>query len=80
MNADLITNITQGIAFALALGAVAFWVYALGDVMQRDESEFPYPPRTSNDKLVWLVIVVFLNVVGATGYYTIVMRDRPRSR
>jgi len=44
-----------------ALGLVAFWIWAIIDVVKNEPSE-------GNDKIVWLLIVILLGWVGALIY------------
>ena len=51
------------LAFAVIIGATAFWLWMLIDLLQRKKFE---------DKLVWLVAIIFLNILGAILYYFLV--------
>lgn len=64
----------------LALPLAALWVFALADVVQRDETEFPPTQFGANTRLVWLFLVLVFNVAGALVYYASVMRVYPRRR
>ena len=48
----------------LAIGpiALAFWVWMVVDCATHE-------PSVGNDKLVWIIVIVFGNVVGALIYY-----------
>lgn len=50
------------IFFVLALG---FWIWMLVDCIQR---EFP----KQDDKILWLIIIIFGNWIGAIVYYAII--------
>lgn len=64
----------------LALPLAALWVFALADVVQRDETEFPPTQFGANTRLVWLFLVLVFNIAGALAYYVGVMRAYPRRR
>ncbi len=49
---------------------LAFWLWMLIDVMK----------RKSGDKLSWVLVIVFLNVLGAVLYYFMVYRAFRRKR
>jgi len=59
-----------GIGFALsilfiglvALLATAFWIWVLVDCATKE-------PSGSNDKIVWILIIVFVHFLGALIYY-----------
>ena len=54
-----------GIIFILGIAAFAFWVWAIVDVVKvADDSMF----RAGN-KLVWVLIIVFLNIIGPIVYF-----------
>ena len=53
----------------LTVAAFAFWIWMIVDCATNE-------PATGNDKLVWIVIVVFTHVIGALIYY--IVRRRPR--
>lgn len=55
-----------GLAFLvvfLAVFAFAFWLWMLIDCLSRKKFE---------DKLVWVIVLLFLNVIGAILYYILV--------
>ena len=51
------------IGFLIIIGAALFWLWMLVDLLQRKKFE---------DKLVWVVVVLFLNILGAILYYFLV--------
>lgn len=55
--------------FMLSLLAVIFWFWMLIDLLQRD----------TKDKLVWVIVILFLSVIGAILYYFMVY-SRPKKR
>jgi heme/copper-type cytochrome/quinol oxidase subunit 2 len=56
------------IALCLFLLGCAFWIWMIIDCATKEPSE-------GNDKLVWIVIIVFAHIVGALIYYFV---RRPR--
>lgn len=46
-----------------------FWLWMLIDCAKRD---FPKP----NDKVVWILVIIFIQIVGATIYYFMIKRKR----
>jgi hypothetical protein len=56
---------------ALLLAAVGgtFWIWMIIDCATHE-------PSNGNDKIVWIIIVVFAQIVGALIYYFV--RHRPR--
>jgi hypothetical protein len=54
----------------LLLASFAFWIWMIIDCATNE-------PPTGNDKLVWIVIIVFTQIVGALIYYFV--RRRPRA-
>ena len=52
----------------LALGCLAFWIWALIDILK---NEF-----TGMNKLIWLLLVIFLPLLGSICYYFIGMKQK----
>jgi len=50
------------IGLCLVVAAVAFWIWMIVDCATNEPSE-------GNDKLVWIVIIVFAQIIGALIYY-----------
>lgn len=64
----------------LAVGLIGlllplFWVWMLIDAVLRDDAE--YPARSSNEKLVWVLVMVFVQVA-AVLYFFMVYRVTKR--
>lgn len=58
------------VAFLLiALAGLAFWVWMIVDCVTNE-------PSTGNDKIVWIIIIVFAQIVGALIYYFVRHRRR----
>lgn len=41
----------------------AFWLWMLVDALLREEWEYPGGTTTTNNKLVWVLLIVFVNVL-----------------
>jgi prolipoprotein diacylglyceryltransferase len=50
------------IALCLILLGCAFWIWMIVDCATKE-------PNDGNDKLVWIVIIVFTQIIGALIYY-----------
>jgi drug/metabolite transporter (DMT)-like permease len=67
--------------WAIVIAALGvFWMIALNDVSQRPEREFPSLRPDFNDRMFWMFVVFFMNVIGALFYYFMVMKPYPRRR
>lgn len=51
----------------ICLSAFIFWVVMLIDIIQRDF-------KKHDDKIIWLLVVIFAGIIGAIIYYFIVKR------
>ncbi len=60
-----------GMLLAVALGIVTFvfWIMMIVDVVKR---EF----KKSEEKIVWLLIILFFHFIGALVYYFVVVRGK----
>lgn len=63
--------------FACLIGVIAlfgtiFWVWMIIDCAMNEPSE-------NNDKVMWLVLIVLLNLIGAAMYYFVRRPERMRS-
>ena len=56
----------------LVLGGFAVWLYALIDVIRTPDHQFQ-----TGTQLIWVLVVLFANIVGALIYLAI---GRPRQR
>lgn len=54
------------LALGLTIFIIVFWIWMLVDCLQREKF---------NDKLVWIIVLIFLNIVGAVLYYFIVKQS-----
>lgn len=53
--------------FVLILSLFIFWVWTIVDVAKRDF-------KNSNERLVWLLLIILLGFVPSLVYYIVVMR------
>ncbi len=68
----LIGCLCWGLFFLLWLAAIVFWVMMIVDVVKRPDDQFPNP--SDNTKIVWILIVILLNWIGALVYYFMVKK------
>ncbi|ABE52722.1 PLD nuclease N-terminal domain-containing protein [Methanococcoides burtonii] len=50
--------------------ATVFWIFMLCDCLQRNTEDFP--SKGDNEKLIWALVLIFLNFIGAVLYYYLV--------
>ncbi|NPE31674.1 hypothetical protein HNV12_27700 [Methanococcoides sp. SA1] len=50
--------------------ATVFWLFMLYDCLQRNADDFP--SKGDNEKLIWSLVLIFLNFIGAVLYYYLV--------
>ena len=55
----------------LAVAAMALWVWAIVDCATKEPSE-------GNDKIIWILVIVFLHLLGAILYVLIRRPERIR--
>ncbi|NTU89271.1 MAG: hypothetical protein HGA54_05095 [Actinobacteria bacterium] len=67
-------------AIIVIVPLIVFWAIALADLANRPDWEFPPSYQGPNQRIFWIFVVLFLNVVGATIYYVNVMKPYPRNR
>ncbi|WP_345785353.1 PLD nuclease N-terminal domain-containing protein [Thalassobacterium sedimentorum] len=53
------------------IGAFAFWIWMLVDCLKYESSD-------GNDKLVWVLVIVFTNWIGALIYFLVRRGERRR--
>ncbi len=58
---------------AVSLFLIGFWVWMLIDCLKNEPSE-------GNDKIVWLLVIVFTKIFGAAIYYFVRRPRRPELR
>lgn len=57
------------IGFAIGVLAFVFWVWMLIDCLK-------YESSTGNEKIIWVLVIVLLNGIGAVVYYLIRRPER----
>jgi prolipoprotein diacylglyceryltransferase len=57
------------ILLLLGVVSIAFWIWMIIECATNE-------PSTGNDKIVWIIIIVFAQIIGALIYYFV--RYRPR--
>jgi len=58
------------IIIALNLALFAFWIWMLIDCLTHESSE-------GNDKIIWVLVIVLLNFIGALIYFFVRRNARP---
>ncbi len=53
------------VVMSIAVAGLVLWVWALVDVLKRPKVEWE---RTGQSQMLWLVVLVLLNVLGAVAY------------
>ncbi len=68
---DILPGLMAFACFGIVgLALTAFWIWMLIDCAQNE-------PAEGNDKIVWILIIVLLNWVGALIYYFVRRPNRP---
>ena len=75
-DSDEETNLGALIAVGSVLVVLILWICALIDCLRRSQDDFP--ARGSNEKLVWVIVLLFTSALGAL-LYVFLVRGRPRS-
>jgi Na+-transporting methylmalonyl-CoA/oxaloacetate decarboxylase gamma subunit len=57
------------IVMALAVASFGFWIWMLIDCISNEPSE-------GNDKLIWILVIVFTHFIGAAVYYFVRRPER----
>lgn len=65
--AMIILGIIGGFLVIFCIAVFLFWLWMLIDCAKRD---FPKP----NDKVVWILVIIFIQIVGASIYYFMIKR------
>jgi uncharacterized membrane protein len=76
----VIMTISYVIMPLFVIGAMVLWVFAIVDAATRNDWEYPNALQgrpSTNDKMMWLLVVILAGVVGAAVYYFVVMRPYP---
>ena len=64
----ILVTLVPIIGLILLVSSIAFWVWMLVDAIKRDF-------ESSNMKIVWLLVVLLGQLIGAVIYYFVVKRD-----
>ena len=74
------------ITFASALLSIALpvlWLWMLVDAILREEHEYPHATATSNNRLVWVLVIAFVQVAAVPYFFVVYAKVRrgslPRS-
>jgi len=62
------TGVFLSVVIVAILGTI-FWIWMLVDVLKK---------KKFKDKLVWVIVIVFLQFIGALLYYFIIYRKKKR--
>ena len=55
------------------VAAVIFWICMLVDAIKRD-----FPGK--DDKVIWVLVIIFVGLIGATIYYFVVKREDKKKK
>ncbi|MBS3051919.1 MAG: PLDc_N domain-containing protein [Candidatus Aenigmarchaeota archaeon] len=67
----LLMLILMLLVLGLTVFIIVFWMWMLVDCLQR---------KKFNDKLVWVIVLIALNVIGAVLYYFIAKEEKRNKR
>lgn len=62
----------------IGIASFAFWVWMLFDCLSRKEEDFPN--RSSNEKLIWTLVIIFASAPGALVYLFMVRLNASRDK
>lgn len=63
-----ITAVAVGLTLGVAL--LAFWIWMLVDCLKHET-------RSGHDRLIWALVIIFAELLGAIIYYFVRYRNRP---
>lgn len=69
----IITLLFSLLMLAIAIGGTIFWIWMLVDCATKE-------PNHGNDKIVWILVIVFTHLLGALLYFFIRRPQRPDQR
>ena len=55
----------------ISIAATVFWIWMLVDCLSKEPSE-------GNDKIIWVLVIIFLQAIGALVYYFVRRPERIR--
>ena len=67
-----IFSIIWYVAGVISIVGIIFWILMLIDVIKRSENEFP--GKGKDQKLIWVLLIIFTSYIGSLIYYFIVYR------
>ena len=59
------------VLIGLAIFSFVFWILMIVDIAKRDF-------KKENDKIMWILIVIFTGIIGALIYYFVVKREKKK--
>lgn len=62
------------IMLSLIIGVFVFWLWMLIDCLNRPDKKF----KGKNDKLIWILIMIFFWILGSILYYFMVKRKKEK--
>lgn len=65
-----ITLLLSLFMLAIAIGGTIFWIWMLVDCATKE-------PSQGNDKIIWILVIVFTHLLGALLYFFIRRPQRP---
>ena len=57
--------------FLSVIGSFVFWIWMLVDCVRRDY-------KKNDEKLIWVLIIVFAQIIGAIIYYFVIKRKEKK--
>jgi len=60
-----------GTIILIMIGITIFWIWMLIDLLKRD-----FPTTKENEKIIWLLVLLFTYWLGALIYYFMVKKDK----
>lgn len=57
----------------IGLGLLVLWLLMLIDCLKRPDDKFAY--GGTNAKLIWILVIIFLGLIGALVYYFLIKRE-----
>jgi len=59
------------LAVTLVIGLVVFWIWMIVDCAKRNF-------KKDSDKIIWILVIIFVQVIGAYIYYFVIKRKNKR--
>ncbi len=61
----------MAIIFSIIIASIVLWIWMIIDCAQR---KF----KKSDDKVIWILVLIFLGIIGAIIYYFVVKRNNKK--